>query len=184
MCEVWKDIAGFEGYYQVSSYGNVRSVDRVIEVQIRGKSRKVHRSGKVLTAVKTKDGYLSVQLLKNSKPYTCKVHRLVALAFCEKEDGLEEVNHIDGCKSNNCVDNLQWCTRSQNIRHAYDNGLIDKNTQTYNRKSVIRSDGVVFTSLTEAANASGVYVSNLSKCCHGQLAHTGGYGFQFFEKSS
>lgn len=177
--EQWRDIDGFEGMYQVSDQGRVRSVERTIKMKRNGKEYDMHLRGKILSLTHTRGGYMSVQIFKDSKYYTYKVHRLVAIAFLPNPDSLPEINHIDGNKTNNVSNNLEWCTKSHNIRHAFNSGLIDKHNMTFNRKKVVRSDGVIFNSLTEAANAVGSNVSNVSMCCHGKLAHTGGYGFQF-----
>ena len=179
MEEVWADIQGFEGYYQVSNLGRVRSLPRTVKMHRAGKTYDMHHNGRILRQSVRKDGYLLVQIFKDSKYFTCVVHRLVAKAFLDNPLNLPEVNHIDGDKKNNKVSNLEWCTRSRNIKHAFEHGLIDKRNMKCNRKSVRRSDGVMFKSLTEAAAASDAYVSNISKCCHGELEHTAGYGFEF-----
>ena len=177
--EQWKDIEGFEGYYQVSDMGRVRSLDRVVTTTRYGKPLSMTVKGKVLRAPVTRDGYVSIQIFKASKYYTFKVHRLVANAFIDNPDNLPEINHIDGNKQNNAASNLEWCTRGHNISHAFRTGLIDPKNRRNNRKAVRRSDGVVFESLTKAAEESGTHVSGVSMCCHGRLAHTAGYGFEF-----
>ena len=173
--EVWRDVKGFEGYYAVSSNGNVKSLDRIIQ----GKRCKTHIKERVMRQYVGKDGYLSIQLFSGGKPITFKVHRLVAQSFLDNPDNLPEVNHIDGNKQNNTVDNLEWCTRGYNIRHAFKTGLYNPDNRSHNRKKVVRSDGVVFDSLTQAARESGTHISDVSMCCHGKLAHTAGYGFEF-----
>lgn len=177
--EQWRDIDGFEGMYQVSDLGRVRSLERTVKMVRYGKEYDMHHKGRILKTIVMKDGYESIQIFKDSKHHTYKVHRLVAKAFLPNPDNLPEVNHKDGNKCNNTSENLEWCTRGHNIRHAFKNGLIDKNNMTCNRKRVMRSDGIVFDSLTEAARASGACVGNVSKCCSGELRHTAGYGFQF-----
>ena len=177
--EQWRDIDGFEGMYQISDCGRVRSVERVVKMTRYGKEHDMHHKGRVLRTHTTKDGYTSVQLTKGSKPHTLRVHRLVAKAFIPNSDRLPDVNHKDGDKSNNKKNNLEWCTKSYNTKHAYDNGLIDKSKMKFNRKKVRRSDGKVFESLTEAAEDSGTHISDVSMCCHGRLLHTAGYGFEF-----
>ena len=107
--EIWKDIEGYEGYYQVSNFGNVRSVDRVIEYS---DGVKRLRKGRILKPYKNRDGYLTCDLRKNSKHKISKIHRLVSEAFIPNPSNLPEVNHKDEDKTNNCVDNLEWCTRS------------------------------------------------------------------------
>ena len=177
--EEWRDVEGFEGLYQVSNKGKVRSLDRTVTTSRYGKPLSMTKRGKVLKTITDRRGYIGVQLSKEGKPYTFKVHRLVARAFLPNAEGLQEVNHIDGNKRNNDIQNLEWCTRGHNIRHAFRTGLIKKENMRSNAKKVRRSDGVVFNSLTEAAKESGTHISDVSMCCHGTLAHTAGYGFEF-----
>ena len=106
--EIWKDIIGYEGLYQVSSLGRVRSLDRYDE-------RNCFRKGKVLSPGIKPDGYLVVVLSCNGKHKTIKVHRLVAQAFIPNPDGLPQVNHKNEDKSNNRVENLEWCDAKYNI---------------------------------------------------------------------
>lgn len=113
--EEWKDIAGFEGMYQVSNMGQVRSLDRLDSRGYKYKGRTVKPS--------TSKGYQYAHLCKLSKYTTISIHRLVALAFIPNPDNLPQVNHIDGNKQNNHVSNLEWVTEKENINHAWDNGL-------------------------------------------------------------
>lgn len=120
-CEEWKAIPGYEGLYEASTLGRVRSLDRLIHC--RNGSVKQYR-GTVLTPSTTNTDYLSVQLSRDGKPIRYLVHRLVALTFIPNPDGLEEVNHKDGVKRNNELSNLEWMSRVRNIRHAMGMGLI------------------------------------------------------------
>lgn len=119
MEEIWKDIVGFEGLYQVSNLGRVRTLFRVIT---RANNRPHTIKQRILKPAKDTGGYLRVALSKDGKLYTKKVHRLVAEAFCLFEV-LLEVDHIDGDKTNNKSDNLEWVTRSENVQRAFDSGL-------------------------------------------------------------
>lgn len=103
--EMWKDIPGFEGLYQVSSLGRIR------------------RNGKFKTLRPDRRGYLTVWLCKNSVQKNHKVHRLVASVFIPNPESKRTVNHIDGNKQNNRVENLEWATHSENITHANSTGL-------------------------------------------------------------
>ena len=114
--EVWKDIAGYEGKYQVSNLGRVRSLQY-------HNTKGIVRIGYLKPATDG-CGYLRCTLSKNNKLTTFKVHRLVASAFIDNPNNLPQVNHKDGDKQNNNVDNLEWCNNSQNQLHAYANGLI------------------------------------------------------------
>ncbi len=108
--EIWKDVVGYEGLYQVSNLGRVKSLDRVI---IRKDGRKDRIKGRMLKFYNNK-GYLHVDICKNGAYKKCKVHRLVAETFIDNPMSLSFVNHIDENKSNNTVENLEWCTQSYN----------------------------------------------------------------------
>jgi hypothetical protein len=128
MKEVWKDIEGYEGLYQVSNLGRVKSMDRIIE---RKNNTDQKRKGKMLESNKTqkqKDGldYPSVGLCKFAKVKLIRVHRLVAETFIKNNDNNLIVNHINGIKTDNVVSNLEWVTQSDNLYHAYKMGLKDK----------------------------------------------------------
>ncbi|AGY48385.1 HNH endonuclease [Bacillus phage Slash] len=114
--EKWKDIKGYEGYYQVSDLGNVRSLDRK-------DTRGYEWKGKILRLKINKNGYCFVALSKGSKVSYPRVHRLVAEAFIPNPENKRCVNHDDGNKSNNKIDNLFWATSSENNKHAYETGL-------------------------------------------------------------
>ena len=111
MIEEWRKIVGYEGLYEVSSLGRVRSLDRYDE-------RNHFRKGKVLSPIKDTGDYLKVNLYCNGKNKKCLVHRLVAQAFIENPDNLPEVNHKDEDKSNNRVDNLEFCDRKYNVNYG------------------------------------------------------------------
>ena len=109
--EIWKPIVGYEGLYEVSSYGRVRSLDKY-------DSRNCFRKGKVLSPFKDRYGYLSVVLSCNGKCKTINVHRLVAKAFLPNPDNLPQVNHKNEDKSDNRVDNLEWCDSKYNNNYG------------------------------------------------------------------
>lgn len=118
--EMYVDIQGYEGYYQISNHGNVRSLDRVIKEKT-GKTQTI--KGRVLKQRINPSGYYYVGLRKNSRKATFAVHQLVAQAFLDNPDNKPTVNHIDGNKLNNSVANLEWSTYSENLEHAYKTGL-------------------------------------------------------------
>lgn len=116
MKEVWKEIEGYEGLYQVSNLGRVKSLERQCGT--------VYKKEKVLSADRlTKDGYVKVALRKDNVATEFRVHQLVARSFIPNTDNKETVNHIDGDKRNNKEENLEWATRSEQLDHAYKNGL-------------------------------------------------------------
>ena len=121
--EVWRDIEGYEGLYQVSDLGRVRSIDRIEEC-VDGRKRK--RNGRTLKQCKSRKGYLRVHLHSNNKGIVTLAHRLVAISFLSNPLAKETVNHKNGVKSDNRAVNLEWATNSENIRHATLNGLRSK----------------------------------------------------------
>jgi hypothetical protein len=118
--DVWKDVIGYEGLYQVSNLGNVRSLDREIAPNNRVP---YWRKGKICKQSKSNLGYMTVGFTVNNVKVSKYVHRLVAEAFIDNINDYPQVNHIDCDKTNNRVDNLEWCTNSQNHTHASKNGL-------------------------------------------------------------
>lgn len=124
--EIWKDIKGYEGLYQVSNYGRVKSLERIINQWNRFKVCKRHCPERLLKQITEKDGYYIVNLYKNGQRDWRRVHRLVAEAFIKNPNNLPYVNHKDLNKQNNCIDNLEWCTDLENKQHAKENGHIRK----------------------------------------------------------
>lgn len=114
MEEIWKDILGYEGIYQVSNLGNVKSLDRDY---IAGSGSIRHISEHFIKPFKTPKGYLTVQLFKNGKGRTTLVHRLVAEAFIPNPDNKPQVDHINGDKKLNVASNLRWATNEENCRN-------------------------------------------------------------------
>jgi len=120
--EVWKDVVGYEGIYEVSNLGNVRThIDKVTS-NTRFKKRKWKQ--RILKDKNPNGRDTRVTLWKDGKPKDFLVHRLVAEAFLPKVEGKTIINHIDGNPKNNNVDNLEWCDHYENNNHAFDNGLI------------------------------------------------------------
>lgn len=113
--EIWKPVLGYEGLYEVSSYGRVKSVDRYVKACY--EKYRLHK-GKVLSPAKDRYGYLSVVLSYNGKHKTITVHILVAQAFIPNPDDLPIINHKDEDKTNNRVENLEWCTAKYNMNYG------------------------------------------------------------------
>lgn len=178
MEEIWKDVEGFEGSYQVSNCGEVRSLDRIIS-HPNGPTK---RKGKVLKQVKTgvKRNYHAVEL--NSVAY--KVHRLVAGAFILNPENKPEVNHIDGDPSNNKIDNLEWVTSSENQRHALDTGLLvrERGIGCKNTKYKVKvfENGILITTLTGTADMInfGLQPSKVLCCINGERKTHKGYTYE------
>lgn len=162
----WKKL---DEVYEVSEYGDIRSVDRVIK---RG-GRKHSIKGQTLNHNICRNGYHRVGLNKNGNRRYKAVHRLVAELFVENPDSKPEVNHIDGDKSNNHYTNLEWVTRSENMKHGYETGLIahlSENSKSQ-RKGVIKIDDsggkTFYPSLVEASRKDGISIAYLSQIING-----------------
>lgn len=119
MQEIWKDVRGYEGLYQVSNLGRVKSLER--QVKLRQYTKNLPEKNMKLTL--NKRGYLYVHLCKNGKYQGYRVHRLVAMAFIPNPHNKPQVNHIDRNVLNNSVDNLEWCTNAENMKHASATGF-------------------------------------------------------------
>ena len=132
--EEWRNIEGFGGFYQVSNTGKIRSMG---QKQHRGKGEWFMRS-----LSKTHDGYLKIRLVANGRDVTQRVHTLVARAFIPNPNGFETVNHKDGDKTNNNVDNLEWADRHYQMRHAYKHGLKKPVAGTMNGNAKVSADDV------------------------------------------
>lgn len=137
--EIWKDIQGFEGLYQVSNHGRVKSLKRVL---IRSNGRNQIINERFLSPRPSKKGYLRVALMFYQKRIDSKIHRLVAIHFLDNPSHYKEVNHKNGIKSDNRVQNLEWCSRSQNVQHAFDNGLKPAMKGELNGQSILTKEQV------------------------------------------
>ena len=173
MTEIWKDVVGYKGLYQVSNLGRVKSLPKY---DCKGR----FHPEKIKSQVNNGTGYMVVNLKHDGKQQMRTVHRLVAEHFIPNRLELSEVNHIDGDKTNNCSNNLEWCTRSENVRHAVDTGLHTKFGQ---RKVLCIELGLVFDTIKDAELWVGVKGSRISNVC--QLKRgcktCGGYHWRYVE---
>jgi len=119
--EEFRDIVGYEGYYQVSNFGNVKSLTRTI-YKTDGTTQTF--KDKIKKSTYNTKGYLQTGLTKDTIYKTHKVHRLVAMVFLDNPCDKSQINHIDGVKDNNNLTNLEWSTASENTIHAYSTGLL------------------------------------------------------------
>ena len=115
MTEIWKDIQGYEGFYQISNLGNVKSLERVID---KGNGILQHRKERIMNKRESVDGYYVAKLNVNKKSKSIAIHILVARHFIDNPNNYPEVNHKDCNRKNNQVDNLEWCTHQQNVEYS------------------------------------------------------------------
>ena len=160
--EEWRDVKGYEGLYQVSNEGRVKSLDKYVDNRW---GTKQFVKGKVLTNVKTQ-GYLYIGLNKNGKYKRYRIHRLVAEAFIPNPNNFLEVNHKDENPDNNTVENLEWCDHSYNINYGTRNKRVgkhfEKNVYQYSIDGELLH---VFDSLTDASNFNECSISSISTGC-------------------
>lgn len=165
-----KNVIGYEGLYIIDNLGNVVSLPKY-------QGRRIHNKYKVLkTKINYKTGYEEVTLTKNNKGKTLLLHRLLAIHFIPNPKNLENVNHINGIKTDNRIENLEWCTKQQNTKHAFDNNLgnfkvealerLDK-VNFYNSycKVILEKEGqkFEFSSIKEASEKLGIEQDNISR---------------------
>ena len=200
--EIWKDIEGYEGYYQVSNMGRVYSV-----------------KNKMLLKQHLKQGYFECVLYKNGDRKYIQSHRLVAITFIPNPDGLPQVNHKDENKQNNCVSNLEWCTaeyninygsrteratqsniesghykrlakelkasgffeeRTKKLRESGKYGEMSSNLRKLLSKKIKCTDtGKIYDSMISASKELGVPQGSISSCCNGKRKSAGGYHFEY-----
>lgn len=188
MKEIWKPIEGYEGLYEISNFGNVKSLARSWNFRDygNGKVQVVKSKEKILKNTISKCGYMQARLSKNNKHGLKSVHRLVAQAFIPNLENKPQVNHIDGNKQNNRVDNLEWCNNSENQLHAWKLGLQtpywkgkfgkdhihSKKVMQYDKnKNLIK----IWDSVNEASKTLNIDDASISRCClHYKYRHTAG----------
>lgn len=172
MHEEWRDVKGYEGLYQVSNKGNVKSIPHLIKANISGGTRIT--KGKEKKARKGWHGYKTISLCKEGELKTCLLHRLVAEAFVDNPNNLPAVNHIDGDKDNNSCSNLEWCTNADNSRHAVESGLI-----TTAKKVRCIETNTVYRCSKDAEISTGINARNIRSACQGRYKTSGGYHWEY-----
>lgn len=164
--EQWKTIKGYEGYYQVSNLGRVRSVDRI--VRSKGNSMQ-QRKGRILRPNQDRYGYLKIVLQKNGQKKTKMVHRLVANAFILNPHNYSQINHKDENKTNNKTENLEWCTAKYNLNY----GTRTKRTAAKRSKPILQMtpDGqlIEYWPSARVAGQYGFSSSDIAAVCRGRL---------------
>ena len=161
--EMWKDIDGFDGTYQVSNLGRVKRIFKT-------------RDCRVLVPWLTYNGYLQIDLGSKMRVL---VHRVVAEAFCEMKPGCTQVNHINGIKTDNRAENLEWVTANENCSHSF---YVLGNKARNNKFVECIETGEVFVSISEAARQKNINSGVISNCCNGthRSKTAGGFHWRFY----
>lgn len=167
MKEIWRDIEGYEGY-QVSNLGRVKSL----------------KFGKEQILKVKKDRYLRIGLCKDGKQKFYMVHRLVALAFLPNPENLPEINHIDEDKTNNRVENLEWCDRKYNINYGSHNKRKSESQTNYpkfSKKVICVETGVIYQSAMQVKRELGFSNGNISNACNGRCKSAYGFHWRYID---
>ena len=164
--EIWKPVVGFEGVYEVSNTGKVKSIKRY------------GTKGGLLNQYVDKDGYMKVVLHKDNIPHYFTVHRLVAIAFIKNPKNKTTVDHIDCNRKNNSVENLRWVTAKENALYSHSLGR-----QKWNARPIIATsptgEKFIFASQHEAERQTGVSQSNIGRCANGKTNTVKGWSFEY-----
>lgn len=187
----WKPIKGYEGKYEVSDTGEVRSVDRIRLANLRHVTE-TKIKGKMLKQNIKRNGYKTVDLCSDSKPKTTLVHRIVAETFIPNPNGYRFVNHKDSNRENNAVANLEWITSSENRMHGINSGNV-----TFGKRKVFCVEtGQIFdrpgvaaewvrTNYPERVNGKPrVTAHNIATCCNGRTPKAYGFTWKYHEGST
>lgn len=168
--EIWKDVNGYEGIYQISTKGRVRNI----------------KYDRLLRQAKHRTGYVSVMLYRNGNPKRINIHRLVAENFIEKPDGCDIVNHKDENKSNNNIENLEWCSGEYNMKYGTLGKRITQKRGHCARKKrkVIQMDGCgntlhIWDSISTASKETGTARTSIFECCIGIHKTANGYVWKY-----
>lgn len=183
MQEIWKPIPNYEGYYEASTKGRIKSVGRISKV----KGFKIN--GKILKSIKGSNGYMYVSLSADNIPRRFTVHRLIALTFLENPNGYTSINHKDENKENNSVNNLEWCTSKYNTNYGTCVSRASKarmNNKAHSKpvEQIDESTGevvCVYPSIREIMRINGYARAHISACCHGKEKRAYGYKWKFAE---
>ena len=186
MNEIWKPVKNYEGLYEISSLGNIRSIDRLISRKMNdGSIRKIMLKGKQLKKC-FMGTYYAVTLCKNGKSKQCLIHRLVGMAFIENPNGLECINHKDENKLNNSVENLEWCDRMYNCNYGIRNSTISKKNRrprvNFKKVAQYSKSGEFIKEYDNPITAyreTNINGTQIKYCCEGKRKQAGNYKWKY-----
>ena len=165
--EIWKNIECFEEY-SVSNFGNIRN----------------KKTGRILKPRKHTGGYMRIILCKDKKHYDRYIHRLVAQAFISNPNNLPEVNHKDEDKTNNCVENLEWCDRVYQVNYGtFHDRMVETQRKTSKHSKPVKcvETGIVYISLHEAERETGILYTLICRALKGRQKTAGGYHWVYID---
>jgi hypothetical protein len=172
--EIWQDIKGYEDLYQISNLGRVKSMSRWV-TNGDNQYKYIHETIRKIQINKLRYGYCEISLYKCSHAKRFKIHRLVAEAFIDNPNNKLEVNHKDGIKLNNCVDNLEWVTSKENKEHAWSNGLCNANHKK--QKIICLETKVIFESAISASRILNIDIRSIFRMLKGEQKAAKGFTF-------
>lgn len=178
--EIWKDIMGYEGIYQVSNFGRVKSLKRVVH-HIEGNSYKTggtHILHEKILALSFNYGYAKVTLCKNSASEYRRVNRLVAEAFLDNPLNYPVVNHKDENRANDHFENLEWCTQNYNVNYSVDRNRKERGYRRVKRTNLATREIKIYQSITEAEK-EGFSKGNISRVANGNRKSHKGYYWEY-----
>lgn len=183
MEETFKDVIGYEGFYQISNLGRLKSLERFIKGRNNGKRLKPE------SIIKNKldsKGYYHYELSKLGKKKDLRLHRLIAEVFIPNPELKPYINHKNGIKTDNSILNLEWVTQSENTQHAYDTGLMvgQKGKDHSSSKKIYQYDKCgnlisSFDGMRDAGRETGIEPSSIGKCAQGLRPSAGGYVWKY-----
>jgi len=178
MEEVWKDIVDYEGLYQISNFGRIKSMKREVcnNYLLSGKQKR----NEMIRASFNKKGYRRISLCKNGKAKNFMVHRLVACAFVENPNNLTSINHKDENKSNNNAYNLEWCSVSYNINYGSRNKKVtDKLSKAVIQITMDGNKVKEWDTIRDVERELGFNASSIIKCCKMREKYYSAYGYKW-----